>query len=147
MDNVHVYDDPSQDYDVEFYLAKQADDTPGEYEIIFAYDNLNGGLDTGTIGLEDASGFRGIKYAYNDQALSQITDGMAICFDSVMGQSTHIITYQVRVQNTAGEGWLINQLYHDNDAPQTEEEMAEARVWIAYFRYYFPLIGKEARLP
>jgi len=147
MDNVHVYGDPSQDYDVEFYLAKQADDTPGEYEIIFAYDNLNGGLDTGTIGLEDASGLRGIKYAYNDQALSQITDGMAICFDSVMSQSTHTITYQVRVQNTAGEGWLINQLYHDNDAPQTEEETAEARVWIAYFRYYFPLIGKEARLP
>ncbi len=142
MDNVHVFGQTAQDYDVEFYLAKQPDDTPGAYEIIFAYDNLNGPLDTGTIGLEDAAGIRGVKYAYNDQALSQITDGTAICFDSVMSQPTHTITYQVRVESTAAEGWLVNSLQHDNDAPQTEQEMAEARVWVAYYHSYLPVIGK-----
>ncbi|GIV64280.1 MAG: hypothetical protein KatS3mg045_1619 [Bellilinea sp.] len=147
MDNVHVYGEANQDYDVEFYLAKQPDDTPGAYEIIFAYDNLNGPLSTGTVGLEDASGVRGIKYAYNDQALSQITNGMAICFDSVMSQSTHTITYQVRVESTAGEGWLSNQVRHDNNAPNTVYELIESRVWIAYYHYYFPVVGKGATLP
>jgi hypothetical protein len=147
MDNVHVYDEPDQDYDVEFFIAKQPDDTPGEYEIIFAYDNLNGPLDIGTIGLEDANATRWVKYAYDDQTLSQITNGMAICFDLSMSQSTHTITYQVRVESGAAEGWLINQVQHDNDAPQTVQEAAEARVWLAYYHYYFPVIGKGATLP
>lgn len=147
MDNVHVYDEPDQDYDVEFYISKQPADTPGEYEIIFAYDNLNGPLDIGTIGLEDANASRWVKYAYDDQTLSQITNGMAICFDLSMSQSTHTITYQVRVESGAAEGWLINQVQHDNDAPQTVQEAAEARVWLAYYHYYFPVIGKGATLP
>lgn len=142
MDDVHVYGETAQTYDVEFYLAKQPDDTPGAYEIIFAYDNLNGPLTTGTIGLEDAGGVLGIKYAYNDEALSQITNGTAICFDAVISQPTHTITYQVRVESTAREGWLINQLQHDNNAPQTEQEVAEARVWVAYYHSYLPLIRK-----
>jgi len=59
-----------------------------------------------------------------------------------MSQPTHTITYQVRVESTAAEGWLVNSLQHDNDAPQTEQEMAEARVWVAYYHSYLPVIGK-----
>lgn len=68
------------DYDFEVIMFVDRDDTPGAYEIAFAYDNLNGDVSEGTIGLEYKDGSFGVQYAYND---IDVTNGMAICFDLV----------------------------------------------------------------
>ncbi len=143
FDDIHVYGQPTQTYDVEFYIAKQPSDNAGEYEIITAYDNINGPLTLGTIGLENEDASRWVKYAHNDQALSEITNGMAICYDLQWVHGVpHTITYQVRVNSNAPRGWLINQVNHDNNAPNTTFETTSAEVWVEVYRVYAPLIGK-----
>lgn len=55
--------------------------TPGIWDIIFAYNHLDGShLADTTVGLESLFGDSGIQFAYNDANLGEIVDGSAICF-------------------------------------------------------------------
>jgi uncharacterized repeat protein (TIGR01451 family) len=113
---VQVYQDPTQRYDVQFFIRRYVNDTPGAYEIIFAYDNLVGDLDIGTIGLENITGTEGVKYAYNDAALAALEDGMAICFDWFTPTGDPVtISYQVTVDEPGVGSPLTNEAIHDTD--------------------------------
>jgi uncharacterized repeat protein (TIGR01451 family) len=119
-DDVQPWGDPTQTIDFEIFMWRSLSNAPGDYEIIFAYDNIN--LDTpieiGTIGLENALGTDGLKYAYNDEALGTLEDGMAICFDWVMPTvEPVVITYQVTVDEDAAASPLTNTVVHDTDNP------------------------------
>jgi len=115
---IQVVGNSSQLYDAQFYISRYVDDTPGEYEIIFAYDNLIGDLDVGTIGLEDAAGTEGTKYAYNDAALAALTNGTGICFDWYIPPADPVdITYQVTVDEDATDSPLTNEVVSIVDNP------------------------------
>ncbi|WP_317931898.1 S8 family serine peptidase [Halioxenophilus sp. WMMB6] len=61
-------------------IAGVVDDTPGAYEIMTAFDNVNIAASFGTIGVENHDGSAGTLVAYDDVA---ITNGLAICYDLV----------------------------------------------------------------
>lgn len=128
MDDVSLQSDATKTYDTEMYISKAVDDTPGEYEIVFAYDNINGPLDIGTIGVENDTGTIGTKYAYNDAALGAITNGMAICFDyQIVPPPATVITFQVMLTDTLAPT-LTNTAVHDNDGLGTLPEEASVTI-------------------
>jgi uncharacterized repeat protein (TIGR01451 family) len=130
---VEVWGEPTQRYDAQFMLARYVDDTPGAYEIIFAYDNLVGPLDIGTIGVENAAGSAGTQFAYDDAALAALTDGMGICFDwyEPQGLADAIeITYQATVDDNPPASVLTNEAVHINDNPGAVEDIASVDVMI-----------------
>jgi uncharacterized repeat protein (TIGR01451 family) len=118
-DDVQPYQDPSQTIDFEVFIWRSVSDVPGEYEIFFAYDNIN--LDTpievGSIGIEDPFGTEGVKYAYNNEALGTLQNGMAICFDWAKTGVSVTITYQTTVDNDGITSPLTNTVVHETDNP------------------------------
>ena len=61
-DDLALKADPTKTLDVEVGYFLQPDNTPGAYEIIFAFDNITPGLfatASGTIGVENATGTEG----------------------------------------------------------------------------------------
>jgi uncharacterized repeat protein (TIGR01451 family) len=82
--------------DFEMLIWGFADDTPGAYEIVYAYDNRNGYEDEiGTIGVENQDGTAGTQYAYDDTVPD---DGLVVCYDLVSADDDPAtLTYQVEV--------------------------------------------------
>jgi len=145
-DDVVLNADPTKTMDMEVGYFLQPDDTPGAYEIIFAYDNITPGLfaaASGTIGVENVDGTVGTLYSYNDTALT-IEDGSAICFDwALLPAPPKVITFQVTVDEDALSGPLTNVVLHTNDQIGTVEESATAVVDLNMFKYiYLPIIHK-----
>ena len=130
-DDVYVKGQPTQTYDMEMYIQKAVNDAVGDYEVIIAYDNIVGPKDIGTVGLENSTGTKGVKFAYNDAALTELSNGMAICFDwaSVAGEPK-VITFQATVDANAPAGELTNNALHDNSHLGTVYESAKAVVTI-----------------
>ncbi len=126
MDDVSVSSNPAETYDIEMYISKFVDDAVGEYEAVFAYDNIVGPLDIASVGVENADGSEGVKYAYNDTALSELTNGTAICFDwKLLSAPPVVITFQVTVDGDAS-GLILNQALHSVDMFGAVEESAAA---------------------
>jgi len=127
-DDVQLKADTSKTLDMEVGYFLQPDDAPGMYEIVFAYDNITPGLfaaASGTIGVENVDGTVGTQFSYNDTALT-IADGSAICFDwALLPAPPKVITFQVTV-DADGDGIVVNEALHSNDAPYTVEEAAIA---------------------
>jgi uncharacterized repeat protein (TIGR01451 family) len=126
-DDVYRYGgDPAVTLDFEIGYFLQPSDAPGAYEIIFAYDNIHPDFDLGssTIGVENVDGTVGTTFVYNDTTL-QIENGSAICFDYVFVPPTHVITFQVTVDEET-VGLVVNEALHSTDEAYTVEEMA---VW------------------
>jgi len=122
-DDVQPHGVPTQTIDFEVFKWRTDDSALGDPDLIFAYDNIN--LDTpitvGTIGVENALGTAGVRYAYNDAALETITNGMAICFDWFIPSTEPVtITYQVTVDEPGVGSPLTNQVCSitDNDGDQ-----------------------------
>ena len=126
-DDVQIYDDPTTTYDFEIVHYHVVDDTPGYYEFVFAYDNINGPLDGATIGTENSDGTLATQYAYNN---ASFTDGHMVCFDLVTPSTTKTITFQVTVNADAPAGPLTNVAVHDTASEATVEEAADAIVQI-----------------
>lgn len=128
-DDVQIYDDPTTTYDFEIVHYHVVDDTPGYYEFVFAYDNINGPLNDATIGTENSDGTLATPYAYNN---ASFTDGHMICFDLVTPSTTHVITFQVTVDTIPDQGLLINEAVHDTLSDATFEETASAVVQLPW---------------
>jgi len=130
-DDVYRYGgDPAVTLDFEIGYFLQPSDAPGVYEIVFAYDNIHPDFNLGssTIGVENVDGTVGTTFVYNDTLLT-IEDGSAICFDYVFVPPTHVITFQVTV-NEETDVSVLNEAAHSNDDLYTEEEVASVEVLI-----------------
>jgi len=116
------------DFEIGYFL--QPDDAPGAYEIVFAYDNIHPDFDlsSSTIGVENVDGTVGTTFVYNDATL-EIENGSAICFDYVFVPPTHVITFQVTVDEETDVS-VLNEAAHSNDDLYTEEEVASVEVLI-----------------
>ena len=111
-DNIQTINDAANNFDFEIVMTRVVDDSPGAFEIVFAYDNLNGTLAGPlTIGLENAAGDTAVVLVNRSTAESVISDGFMVCFDAF--QSTVdpvIIGYQVTVDDDMELGVdLINR--------------------------------------
>jgi len=134
------YQDPTQTIDFEVFVWRTPSDLPGEYEVYFAYNNINATLDTGTVGIENATGTDGVRYAYDDAALDTLEDGMAICFDWISGElEPVVITYQVEVTETAGR--VLNAVTHETDNPGSQPATTYAELRVGHW-YWYPIISR-----
>ncbi len=145
-DDVQLYSDRTKSMDMEVGYFLQPDDTPGAYEIVYAFDNITDGFFTaasGTIGVENIDGTLGTEFSYNDPELT-IANGSAICFDYVFVPPTHVITFQVTVDEDVAPGALTNTALHTSSQPGTVQEGAVAVVMIPspIKDLYLPLIFK-----
>jgi len=119
-DDVQPWGDPTQTLDFEVFAWRTPDPTLGDPDLIFAYDNiaLDAPIPYGTIGIENATGTAGLKYAFDDAALDTLQNGMAICFDWYVPTTDPVlITYQATVNAEATTSPLTNVVTHDTDNP------------------------------
>ena len=108
----------SNRYDFEILMTRQPDNRPGFYEIVFAYDNLNGALTPATIGVENADGTVGLQYAHDN---AQLSNDFVICYDWATPAAT--ITYAVKVDDAlAVPATLVNRIDHSVNLPNTNVE-------------------------
>jgi len=124
-DDVQAYGEPGETLDFEVFVWRTPDAAMGDPDVIFAYDNisLTTPIEFGTIGIENALGTAGVKYAFDDAALQTIQDGMAICFDWYVAPTDPVvITYQVTVDDPTEVAEYTNVVDHDTDAPNTVVE-------------------------
>ncbi|MCB8926296.1 MAG: S8 family serine peptidase [Ardenticatenaceae bacterium] len=142
---VEAWGQSDQRYDTQVYISRYTDDTPGEYEIVFAYNNLTGNLDVGTIGVENAYGTKGVQYAYNDATLLALQDEMAICFDLYVPVPEPVtITYEATVDaGMAVPTTLTNTAVHDTDDPGSLSAAANADLAIQTYILYMPVVAKD----
>lgn len=105
-------------FDFEVIMLRQPDDTPGKPEIVFAYNNITGTVSPATIGLENAAGSAGVKFAYNN---AQLHNGLMICFD--WAAPLQQITYAVQINaDLPLPAQLTNTLEHNVDLPGAQPE-------------------------
>lgn len=68
--------------DFEVVIRRFNNDSPGEYEIVFAYDNVDVDDDSiATIGVEHSSGNQASTYLNKSEVAGQIQNGLVVCFD------------------------------------------------------------------
>jgi hypothetical protein len=128
-------------YDFEIVMTREVDNTPGFYEIVFAYDNLQGTLpDPATIGTEDAPGVEATALLNNDDPAGVISDGFMVCFDAVVPSPVEI-TYAVTVDE-GSLGVYTNEVLSINDNPGAKETETHAVV-IVGLPTYFPIAFKK----
>ncbi|MCP4345660.1 MAG: S8 family serine peptidase [Desulfobacterales bacterium] len=108
-------------FDFQIQMTRTIDDSAGAYEIVFAYDNLNGSLSPGTIGVENADGTKGVAFAYND---AEFEDGFSICFDC---DNAIDITYQATVNDdVVVPAEMVNAVEHT--IPESQPATAESAI-------------------
>jgi uncharacterized repeat protein (TIGR01451 family) len=105
--------------DFEMVVSRAVINGPGNYEIVYAYDNINYALPA-TIGLEDTNGANAVVLVNNDETDGVISDGFMVCFDLVGAAEPVVITYQVTVDSSA-HGILSNNVIHNTDNPGSTE--------------------------
>jgi hypothetical protein len=117
-------------FDFEIVMTRSVDDTPGFYEIVYAYDNLGDFWDVPTIGLEDAAGERAITFL-NQGDPSVLEDGMMVCFDyEGPNFDPIVIEYDVTVDMETIPGWYANEVIHINDNPGAVEGVTGYDVYV-----------------
>lgn len=127
-DDIQLWGGSAPIMDFEIVVWRDVDDTPGYYEIIYAFDNINSIPKPATIGVEDASGANGVALVNNGDAFGAISDGFMVCFD-YQGPSMDpvVIEYQATVDSGIS-GILANDVTHNTDNPGSEEAHAIVEV-------------------
>ncbi|BFM06190.1 S8 family serine peptidase [Halioxenophilus aromaticivorans] len=118
-DNMKLYPGDGDDsIDFEVAIMGYADDTPGAYEIMVAFDNINVDSSVGTIGVENQLGTAGTQVAFNDVA---IANGMAICYDLVQpAYDAAALSFEATVDAGIADSELSVALTSEVDVPGTE---------------------------
>lgn len=129
-DDVQLYHDPANQYDFEIFAWREADDTPGAYEYIFAYDNLDGTLAGPlTVGLENAAGDLGTALVNAGDASAVLSNGFDVCFDRVSVGVPAVMTYDVVVTADLGDT-IINTAVSGVNNPGSVAVNADAILFV-----------------
>ena len=131
--------------DFEIIVARAVDDTPGFFEIVYAYDNVSSLPAPATIGVENVGGTKATAVVNNGDPTGTITSGTMICFDLVAPTFDPIvITYQTTVDaGTPGGTVLTNNAEHNTDNPGSMPAVASTDVLIPGVELYLPVVFKE----
>jgi len=144
-DNIEFFGGSADNFDFEIVMTRAVNDTPGAYEIVFAYDNLNGDLSgPTTIGLENVGGSEAAVFLNNGDASSVLSDGMTVCFDYIaFGVDPAVLTYQVTVDAGAELGDTItNTVEHSVDNEGSLPDSTDATVTLGK-DYFLPVMFRE----
>jgi subtilisin family serine protease len=134
-DDMQLYQDPSNQYDFEIVATRSVNDTPGWYEYVFAYDNLDGDLAGPlTVGLENDMGTLGTALVNNGDATGVLSNGFQVCFDQVTVGSQAVMTYDVTVTAALGET-IPNSVISGVDNPGSEATTATANLFVGLGTY------------
>lgn len=99
-DDVQRIDNPNARFDFEIFINNTIDNTPGAYEILMAYDNLQGELNSATVGLENADGSKASQYLFNNGTPANLHNDLVVCYDySGPDTESRIIGFQTTVDN------------------------------------------------
>jgi hypothetical protein len=132
--------DGSQTWDFEIVMLRTPSDAAGAFEIVFAYNNLNGPLDgslslTGgiTVGVENAAADRSTALVNNADASGAITNSTIVCFDLQRVGDAVTISYQAEVtQATGAEPVLLsNDAIHITDNPGDKAAVASVTLSVS----------------
>lgn len=127
-DDIQLFGGSASVMDFEIVMARAVDDSPGAYEIVYAYDNISSTPTTATIGVENVDGTVATALVNNGDASAVISDGFMVCFDYVGASLDPVeITYQVTVDANAA-GTLTNNVVHDTDNPGSMPETTSVDV-------------------
>ena len=124
-DGIQLYGGSAPQMDFEIVMTRAVDNTPGAYEIVFAYDNVNATPSLATVGVEDVAGARGQALVNNADASGVVVDGLQVCFDYV-GPSLDpvVITYEATVDADVPAGTVLTNMV-ENAVDNPGSEVAE----------------------
>ena len=128
-DDVQLWGGSPAIMDFEIVMNRSVDNTPGYYEIVYAYDNINYALPA-TIGVEDAAGANAVALVNNGDTSGIISNGFMVCFDLVGEAPPTVITYQATVDATTMDRTLTNNAVHDTDNPGSMEASTSVDVTV-----------------
>ncbi len=101
-DDIQLWEDPTNQYDFEIVVYPTPSDAAGDYEYIFAYDNLEGDLMGAlTIGFENVGGAIGAALVNKGDASSVISNGFMVCLNQIIVDGKETMTYNVTVDSDA----------------------------------------------
>jgi hypothetical protein len=129
-DDIQFYGGSQDAFDFEIVMTRAVDDTPGAYEIVYAYDNLNGDL-TGsyTIGVENSDGTKAQALVNAASADGVISNGFMVCMDYV-GPSFDPVTITYEATATSCPELVTNTVESMVDEPGAAPQMADASVYV-----------------
>jgi uncharacterized repeat protein (TIGR01451 family) len=146
FDDIQAYQDPTTTLDFEVLAWKDALPTvatnPLQYDVYYAFDNVNVADTIGTIGVENDAGNAGTQFAFDNFTP---TNGLVICLDYV-GAVPAVITYQATVDADAAEGVVTNEVIHNTDNPGSQPAIASAPLEIDRNEVLFLSLGSSARV-
>ncbi len=86
FDDIRLVNNPDHRFDVEMVMRRAVSHAPGDYEIVFAYDNLQGTLAGPlTVGVENVNGDKGTAFVNKGNAGQVIHNGLMVCFEAISG--------------------------------------------------------------
>ena len=141
-DNIQFFGGSADEFDFQILMWRTVSDAPGEYEIFFAYDNLNGTLDGPlTVGVENATGTDGVAVVNNASAAGVISNGTIVCLDAVAPSSDPVtITYQATVADDAQLGSIIENVATSTTSNAGSAETAASVGLRVGHPYFFPVL-------
>ncbi|PKO14971.1 MAG: hypothetical protein CVU39_12920 [Chloroflexi bacterium HGW-Chloroflexi-10] len=128
-DDIQVYHEPTQTYDMEAVIYSGITNGPGMYEMVFAYDNITGPLTEVTVGVENVLGDEAYTFVNADDASLLISDGTMVCVDYAGPTEPKVITYQMEV-TTDKVMTAINELRSSVFKPGAKELIINSVVWL-----------------
>ena len=134
-DDMQLWDDPTNQYDFEIVATRGVDDTPGFYEFVFAYNNLDGDLAGPlTVGLENDLGTLGTALLNQADATGVLSNGFQVCFDQVTVGAPAVMTYDVTVTGALG-GTIVNTVTSGVDNPGSVAVDTDAMLFVGLGTY------------
>jgi uncharacterized repeat protein (TIGR01451 family) len=144
FDDMQLLGDSGNTYDFEVIIRREVDSTPGAYEIMYVYDNLNGKLDGPmTIGVENAAGDNSAAFVNNDTGVGSVADDLVICFDWSNFAEEVTITYEVTIDDNVDPGLLVNMATSTTSNVGSEETVAYATVSIGHLIFNPVVLANE----
>ncbi len=123
-DNLRAYGTTTPMMDMEIVLTSTADNTPGFYEAVVAFDNVSS-TPVGTIGVENKTGTDGEALLNNADSTGVISDGYQVCFNLTPGLSDPtVLTYDAVVSPDAENSVITNEVSHSVDQLGAKTEVA-----------------------
>ena len=115
--------------DFEIVMTRAVNNSPGAYEIVYAYDNVNATPGPATIGVENANGTAATALVNEGDATGIVSNGFMVCFDQAGAADPVVISYQVTV-DASSHGVLTNNVVHNTDNLGSLEASTSADVEI-----------------
>lgn len=134
-DDIQFYGGSADTFDFEMIMRRSESDEPGDYEIVFAYDNLKGSLAGPlTVGVENAAGSVATALVNNASGVGALSNGLMVCFDAVRpGQEPVVISYRARVDANMPLGtYLDSTILSRTDNLGSKDTTSIHRLFVGY---------------